>query len=412
MMVKSLSPSLALLTLLATCGASLVLTSSIVAAQTSVTLAPDVGVDPWRKLTVDRAYRAEGANVADFDRDGQLDLVCGAFWFKGPSFAARTRIHAGAAFPIGGYSDRFFAFVDDLDGDGWTDVLTIGLPGQSAFWYRNPGPSGTWTEHAVAAGIGLESPAYEDLDGDGVRELVCAQAGSLVRIVPDRSRPFAVWTTRALFRSTIFGPFTHGFGIGDVDGDGRKDLLTKDGWLQQPTSLAGDPDWKAHPYLFSPFGGAQMYCADLDGDGDADVVSSFHAHGWGLAWYEHVKRGSAIDFVPHIILPPTPPGPGTPRCSQLHALVVADFDGDGVPDIATGKTFWAHNGLDPGAFDPAEVWIFRTRRTAQGLRFDPQFVDGNSGVGRQLVAHDVDRDGKLDLVVGNKKGAAIHFNQR
>ncbi|MCA8968138.1 MAG: VCBS repeat-containing protein [Planctomycetes bacterium] len=381
-------------------------------AQTSVTLAPNALVAPWRKLVVDKAYRAEGANVADFDGDGRLDLVCGAFWFKGPDFTARTRIHAGSSFPIGGYSDRFFAFVDDFDGDGRTDVLTVGLPGQSAYWYRNPGTSGSWSEYLVAAGVGMESPAFEDLDRDGIRELVCAQGGSLVRLVPDRTKPFAPWTSHPIFRSTIFGPFTHGLGVGDVDGDGRKDVLTKGGWFRQPATLVGDPDWTAFPYLFSPFGGAQMHCVDLDGDGDADIVSSFHAHGWGLAWYEHVKRGNAIDFVPHVILPPVSPPPGTPRMSQLHALCVGDFDGDGVADIATGKTFWAHNGLDPGAFDPAEIWIFHTRRSSAGVRFDPMHVDGDSGVGRQLVARDVNGDGTLDLVVGNKKGAAIHFAQR
>lgn len=111
-------------------------------------------------------------------------------------------------------------------------------------------------------------------------------------------------------------------------------------------------------------------------------------------------------------MPPGPPPFGTPRCSQLHALTVADFDGDGIVDIATGKTFWAHNGRDPGAFDPASVWIFYTRRVRGTARFDPVQVDNNSGVGRQVLARDVNGDGRLDLVTGNKKGATIHFAQR
>lgn len=377
------------------------------------TFAPDAIAAPvsWRKQVIEPGYRAEGANVGDFDRDGKLDFVFGAFWYRGPDFRTKTRIHPGGIFPIGLYSDRFFAFVDDFDADGWPDVLTVGLPGQNAFWYRNPGKSGSWTENRVATGVGIESPAYVDLDRDGVRELVCAIGGRLVRCVPDRSNPRALWTVRVLDASRSWGAFTHGLGAGDINGDGRLDLLHKSGWLEQPKSLAGDPAWKAHAYVFSPHGGAQMHAVDLDGDGDRDVVSSFHAHGWGLAWYEQIRVNGAITFTPHVILPPQAPSSGTPRISQLHAVEVGDFDRDGVADIVTGKTFWAHNGLDPGARDAAEIWIFHTRRSARGVRFDPVLVDGDSGVGRQLVLRDVNGDGRLDLIVGNKKGGALHFAQ-
>jgi hypothetical protein len=81
--------------------------------------------------------------------------------------------------------------------------------------------------------------------------------------------------------------FTHGLGWGDVNGDGRNDVLEKDGWWEQPASLVGNPVWKYHKYDFtagSNRGGAQMYVFDVNGDGRNDVITSLNAHGFGLAW--------------------------------------------------------------------------------------------------------------------------------
>lgn len=57
-------------------------------------------------------------------------------------------------------------------------------------------------------------------------------------------------------------------------GDGRKDLLEKTGWWEQPESLASDPVWADHKFEFTPIGGAQMYAYDLNGDGLNDVITS------------------------------------------------------------------------------------------------------------------------------------------
>ncbi|MBW3538933.1 MAG: c-type cytochrome [Planctomycetes bacterium] len=400
----------------------------------------------FRTLRLSEEFYGEGAAAGDFDRDGEGDVVSGPYWYRGPEFKERSAYYPPKAFDPLGYSDNFFAFTDDFNRDKFDDIVIVGFPGKEAFWFENPGDltarragqggendearraskdgekdeNGFWTRHVVIPVVDNESPQYVNLVGDGRPELVCSSGGYFGYAAPDRENPEAEWAFHRISDQTAGGRFTHGLGVGDVNGDGRIDLLEKTGWWEQPESLEGDPVWKKHAFEFSGPGGAQMYAYDFDGDGDNDVLTSLAAHAYGLAWYEHVKADDGgITFRRRDIMGAKPEENRYGLVfSQLHAIDLADMDGDGLKDIVTGKRWWAHGpkgDAEPNA--PAVLYWFRTLRNkaddgTTNVDFVPHKIDDDSGVGVEVKAVDVNGDELLDVVVGNKKGTFVHLQSR
>lgn len=380
-------------------------------------------------------FWAEGADIGDFNRDGKVDVVSGPFWYEGPDFKTRHEIWpATNTFKItrdgkeetipgfeGGlgvknaYSECFLTFSYDFNGDGWPDVLVIGFPGKAAYWYENPkGASGFWPRHLVFEEVGNESPEFTDITGDGKPEILCCARGTLGYAEADWKNPTAPWTYHPITPDTPKGAyqkFMHGVGHGDINGDGRIDIIDKDGWWEQPASLKGDPLWIKHPFQFAK-AAAQLLVYDINGDGLNDVFTCLNAHGYGLAWYEQVHTNGAIDFRQHILLnADATPGRYGISFTQPHALALADINGDGLTDVVTGKRFWAHGktGGDPesGGF-PAVLYWFELKRPAKGqAEFIPHCIDDDSGVGTQVTVGSIGNKSRPAVVVGNKKGLFV-----
>jgi hypothetical protein len=402
-------------------------------------------VHTFKKLQLSDEFWCEGADVGDFNHDGKMDVAGGPFWWAGPDFkvrhefrdASRTSMvrqpdgteitfpgYKGAKGHENDYSDNFFTFVADVNHDGWDDLLIIGLPSTELRLYLNPqGRKATdgsehWPISNVFKVVDNESPMWVDLTGDGKPELICNSDGYLGYIAPNWSAPTEPWLFHRISPQGKWHKYTHGIGHGDINGDGKPDLLEQDGWWEQPKTLVGDPQWTFHAFPFAPgtgtAGGAQMYAYDFNGDGLNDVFTTLDPHGYGLVWYEQSREAGVIKFRQHVIMGREPKdSPHGIKFTQAHAIALVDMDGDGVKDVVTGKRFWAHGPTgDPESNEPAVLYWFQTvRRPDNSADFVPHLIDNDSGVGTEVVSKDLNGDGRPDIVVGNKKGVFVFLHQ-
>jgi hypothetical protein len=381
----------------------------------------------FEKKRLTPQYWAEGASVADLNRDGHLDIVCGGHYYPGPAFTQRheyaTPVPANKRGPYDGsvYTlDHFFSWTHDFNRDGWMDILVVGLTGRPAVWFENPGrfPDARkqevlhWRQHELLPGVFLETVVFDDLLGEGQPQFICAYKNQLGYARPDPTDTTKVWSFTPV--SPPAGDFTsygnaHSLGMGDVDGDGRQDILRKDGWWRQ--RVEKDVLWDFQPFEFARMGGAEMYAYDFNGDGLNDIITSLHAHAWGLSWFEQTRDSQGkITFKEHAILAKEEKGAGNRfgvQFSQLHALALVDVDADGLLDLVTGKTWLAHDYGDPGLDQPAVLYWFKLTRNGGKAEFVPHLIDSDSGIGRRIITMDLNKDGRIDIVVGNKKGLFV-----
>lgn len=368
----------------------------------------------FRTVQLSDQFYCEGAYFADFNRDGHLDIVSGPYWYEGPEFQVRHEIRTPQAFQPEAYSDNFLTFTGDFNGNGWPDVFYVPFPGKEGYWYENPaGRDVPWRRHLALASVENESPMWGDVNGNGRPDLVFNTGGRLGYATWDPDQPYEPWTFHPVSPPGDYHRFTHGIGFGDIDGDGRIDILEKDGWWQQPAELQEGEPWIFHPFRFGE-APAQMLVYDVNGNGMNDVITAWHSHNYGLVWYEQQRHeDGSIHWKQHIILTPNPDLDSDElRVSQLHALELADIDGDGVKDLITGKRFWAHGPKgDPEPDAPAVIYWFQLIRDNQGVRWEPHLIHDDSGVGTQVAAADLSGNGIPDIIVGNKKGTFVHLSQ-
>ena len=365
----------------------------------------------WQTRQLSDQFFSEGSTVGDFNRDGHMDVASGPFWYEGPTWETKHQFYPQDAFDPHGYSNNFFGFTEDFNGDGWDDILIYGFPGKDASWYENPrGTERFWPRHQVLNQVDNESPTFVDVNDDGRRDVVCSVDGYFGFAEVNRQDPALPWKFTRVSDRSAGGKFTHGLGVGDVNGDGRVDLLEKKGWWEQPR----DPteQWKLHPVaLGEGHGPAQMFVDDVDGDGDNDIVCSLSAHGYGLAWFENDGDQT---FQRHLIMGSKPSdNPFGVVFSQLHAVELVDIDGDGLKDIVTGKRYWAHGPKgDPEPQNPPVIYWFQLQRTAGGVEWIPRLIDDDSGVGVEVGVADLNEDSFQDVIIANKKGTYVHLQSR
>ena len=393
----------------------------------------------FRERRVTDLYYSEGVAAGDLNHDGKKDVVAGAFYYLGPDFKVAREIYPSQTYNPstknnGTYTDSFLQYVYDFNGDGWPDVLKINFEG--AWLYINPRDENRhWDVYEVVHKIAAETTQLADLDGDGKPELLLSQGSAdetqYGYAKPNWSDPTKPWKVTFISDKSDRGP--HGLGVGDVNGDGRMDVLQASGWWEQP--LAGTSGlWKFHPVadfgggpdtgMERPFaGGADMFVYDVNNDGRPDVITSLGAHGCGLVWMEQIPDGAGESTWKKHLIMGNPADPMSARSEweetdksvafcELHALAFADMDGDGLKDIVTGKRWWSHgdNFGSPDAQAAPMLYWFALQRTGGNVSFVPHLIHNNSGVGTQLVVTDMNGDQRPDVLTSARKGTFIFFN--
>ena len=308
----------------------------------------------------------------------------------------------------------------DFNQDGWSDILT-GPP--HATIYINPrGKSKRWDKYVVVPTVQSEITVFKDLDGDEFPELVFGANKALHFAKFDPQNPTQPWK---IYKVSESGYATaHGIGAGDINGDGRQDIINPNGWWEQPSQIDSTESWKYHSVAFARYGhrstgvgGSVMAIYDVNGNGLNDVVTSLNAHGFGLAWFEQKKNGEGeIFFIKHMISDDySTNNAGDVTFSQLHGSTFSDIDGDGIKDFIVGKRYWSHldNYFDPDPYGPPVLYFYKVVRDLKvdgGASFVPELVHNRSGVGSDVLASDLDKDGNTDIITSTDRGTFIFWN--
>jgi hypothetical protein len=345
----------------------------------------------FERKTIDLGV-SETCAIGDFNGDGRPDIFSGDAWYENPTWKKHVVRNLQE---YGTYLASLSDLALDVDGDGKVDIVSSGWHSKKIWWSRNPGKPGVmWEDHPIDEGFNVEFSFLVDLDNDGKARELLPQFGG---------KGPTVWYDYAGggFKKHVVSPenFGHGIGAGDVNGDGRNDIVTPKGWFEAPKNPR-DGDWKFHPE-FDLGHTSFIYVIDLNEDGLPDLLTAL-AHDYGIFWMEQRPDHT---WVKHMI---------DQSWSQAHALALADLNGDGRKDLITGKRFMAHDGRDPGEREPLGIYWYEYRKAEDGksVVWSRHIVDYGSraGGGMHIPMVDIDGDGDVDFAVGGKSGLFLFEN--
>ncbi len=254
----------------------------------------------------DLVWGGTSVTAGDLDGDGIADLVVG----QNNASDAAGRIHGNRVTWYKSAGDGTFTgplaidtaatdvadvLIADADADGRLDVLAAGA--QELAWYRNSGTQGQdprFVKYTVANLTQTKSLAFADVDGDGVPELVAAEASLTssitIAIYEAPARASDPWTRT---------PVASGFGaantdrprlaLADFDGDGALDIAVSDSLGDLRVYRRAGVGYEERDVRGGYAGLSGLSAADMDGDGKVDLVTSTFEFGSRdrLAWWRN-----------------------------------------------------------------------------------------------------------------------------
>jgi hypothetical protein len=348
---------------------------------------------PFRVHVIDSTSAYEAGTIVDVNNDGRLDLFCGGNWFSAPDW---QKHHVRDVEALGGYHVDFAAFPMDVDKDGWTDIVNGSWHNKNVFWVRNPGTAGgDFSLYSIDEPGNLETLVTADLNADQIPDILPNTVSSLVWYELQAPGRPGTWKKHELTKEAA----GHGLGAGDINKDGKVDIITQKGWLEQVD--AASDNWIWRPEFKLPSTSIPMLVHDVDEDGDNDIIYGL-GHDYGLYWLEQTaKTNGQITWQQHVI---------DDTWSQPHFMLLADLNNDGRKELVTGKRYYAHNGHDPGEDHPICVYYYDFNLSDKQWHRHVVHEGDRVGFGIYSAAADVDQDGDIDLLAPGKSGLYLLEN--
>lgn len=363
------------------------------------------------------------ATAIDMNGDGRLDIVCGAWWYEAPSW---TRHHFREVEQIRGRFDDYSNLPLDVDGDGDLDIVSCNYRSKSLYWCRNPGAAANrqavaplWDKVLIDEPGTSETGRLADINGDGRLDVLPSGTSFAAWYEVKAAGPTGAEPTwqRHDLPVELIG---HGVGAGDLNGDGRTDIVGPRGWAEGPQDLQnGRWQWHADFQLARDCG-LPILCHDVDQDGDTDLIWA-RGHGIGLYWTEQLgpqesslailpqaAEGAARDVLDQVLPAIEQRGWITHAIdtswSSGHTLMLADINGNGQLDLVAGKRFMGHDGKDPGENDPMSIFWYEFQNASRTWRSHWISYGGSCAIDLDAACVDLDGDGDPDILAPSRAG--------
>jgi len=353
----------------------------------------------FKKHVINADSDFEAACATSIRGKGKLDIVSGDTWYAAPDWTPHKFREIGVwgrSATESGYRASFADLPVDVNGDGRIDIVSSDYASGEIFWHENVGDTADlWPKHLIATPGSAETTIIAPILGKGTFCILPNVGGVVVWYELRMPGAKPEWVEHVVGKEGA----GHGIGWGDVNGDGKVDIVCPNGWYEQVD--AKDNKWIWHGDYHCGLGACSigMPVLDVDGDGRNDIVIGA-GHNYGISWMQQMPPGSTQKWTEHII---------DNTWSQPHALMLADIEHNHKPVVLTGKRYKAHDH-DPGALEPLVICYYKYDiKSAQWTQY---IIDQgtHAGTGLQLWAGNVVSRGRTDIIAPGKSGLYLFEN--